>query len=328
MIRRELSHFPLLRRLSRWRTGRIVWSTLRQAAIQWERHDAMRLSAALAFYSVMSLAPLILLTVALTGVIIGAASAQQQVLLQFRAMLGPPGEAAVRTMLEHARDLHAGSLASVIGLLTLLFSASQVFAELQAALNRIWEADPRRSSGLMGLIRERFFSFGLVLSIGLLLLVSLLLSAALAAVGHWAGGWLPLPEWVLQAVSFLISLAGIAALFALIFKYVPEAPSAWRAVWIGALVTACLFDIGKTLIGVYLGKAGIGSTYGAAGSLVAVVIWVYYSSLIFFYGAEITRSLLPAAGHSSDARESPTTPALRGRTRPGPRHPASPSPAR
>lgn len=290
-----------LRRLSR-----PVWLTLRQAALQWNRHDAMGLSASLAFYSLLSLAPLILLTVALTGLIVGATSAQQQLLLQFRAMLGPPGESAVRTMLEHAHSLHAGSIASFVGLGTLLFSASQVFAELQAALNRIWEADPRRSSGLMAMIRERFFSFGLVLSIGLLLLMSLVLSAALAAVGHWAGGWLPLPAWILQGVSFLISLVGVSALFALIFKFVPEARSDWRAVWIGAGVTACLFDIGKTLIGVYLGKASIGSTYGAAGSLVAVVIWVYYSSLIFFYGAEITRSLVRhrrSDGHP--AREAP-----------------------
>lgn len=270
----------------------------------------MRLSASLAFYSLLSLAPLILLTVALTGLIVGATSAQHQLLLQFRAMLGQPGESAVRTMLEHAQNLHAGSLASIVGLVTLLFSASQVFAELQAALNRIWEADPRRSSGLVAMIRERFFSFGLVLSIGLLLLVSLLFSAALAALGHWAGGWLPLPEWILQAVSFLISLAGISALFALIFKFVPEAPSDWRAVWIGAGVTACLFDIGKTLIGIYLGKAGIGSTYGAAGSLVAVVIWVYYSSLIFFYGAEITRSLVRSGtrdGHPARDASRPRT---------------------
>jgi membrane protein len=286
----------------------MVWTTLHQAALQWNRHDAMRLSAALAFYSLLSLAPLILLTVALTGLIVGEASAQQQLLLQFRAMLGAPGEAAVRTMLVHARNLHAGSLASIVGMVTLLFSASQVFAELQAALNRIWEADPRRSSGLMALIRERFFSFGLVLSIGLLLLVSLLFSAALAALGHWASGWLPLPEWMLQGMSFLISLVGITALFALIFKFVPEAPSRWRAVWIGAAVTACLFDIGKTLIGIYLGKAGIGSTYGAAGSLVAVVIWVYYSSLIFFYGAEITRSLMPS--------RSPDAPGVRDSTAP------------
>jgi membrane protein len=291
------------RQLARWHALQIVWATLRQAAIQWNRHEAMRLSASLAFYSVLSLAPLILLTVALTGLIVGATSAEQQLLVQFRAMLGPPGESAVRGMLVNARNLHAGSLASVVGLITLLFSASQVFAELQSALNRIWEADPQHSSGIVALIRERFFSFGLVLSIGLLLLISLLLSAALAALGRWAGGWLPVHAWLLQAVTFLISLAGVAALFALIFKYVPEAPSSWRAVWIGALVTAALFDIGKTLIGLYLGKAGIGSTYGAAGSLVAVVVWVYYSSLIFFFGAEITRTLLPSRAPSRQPRE-------------------------
>jgi len=202
-------------------------------------------------------------------------------------------------MLAHAQNLHAGSLASIVGVVMLLFSASQVFAELQSALNRIWETDPRRSSGLVALIRERFFSFGLVLSIGLLLLISLLLSAALAALGHWVSGWLPLPVWLLQGVAFPISLIGTCALFALIFRFVPEAPSSWRAVWIGGLVTACLFDIGKTLIGIYLGKAGIGSTYGAAGSLVAVVVWVYYSALIFFYGAEITRTLLRPASRDA-----------------------------
>jgi membrane protein len=268
-----------------------VWRTLRESASKWNQHEAMRLSASLAFYSVLSLAPLVLLTISLTGLIIGVDSAQRQVLTQFGALLGPQGEAAVRSILVDTQHLHASSIASAIGLITLLFSASQVFAELQETLDKVWEVDRSRTSGLVAIIKERFFSFGLVLSIGLLLLISLLLTAALAALGRWTTGWLPLPPWVLHIATFLVSLAGVSALFALIFKYIPRARTHWGAVWIGAVLTACLFDIGKTLIGLYLGTAAIGSTYGAAGSLVAVVLWVYYSALIFFFGAEVTHVL-------------------------------------
>jgi membrane protein len=269
----------------------LFWSAVRRSAICWNEHNAMRLAAALAFYSVLSLAPLVLLTISLTGLVIGVSTAQHQLLTQVQSLLGAQGEMAVRAMLANVTDLHASSIASVIGLATLLFSASQVFAELHSALNLIWQVPRAVTSGLIPLIRERFLSFGLVLSIGLLLLVSLVLSAALAALGDWTGTWLPLPVALLRAPSFLVSLAGITALFALIFKYVPQAHTPWRPVWIGAFLTACLFDIGKALIGLYLGKASVSSTYGAAGSLVAMVIWVYYSSLIFFFGAEFTHVL-------------------------------------
>ncbi len=276
-----------------WCTSSRVWQLLQWTVIQWNRHEPMRLAASLAFYSVMSLAPLVILSISIVGLVSGVSTAQQQVLAQFGALLGSDGEAAVRSMIVHAQDAQTRFTASVIGLVTLLWLAAwQVFAELQTALNKIWEVDERRTSGIVAMIRERFFSFGLVLAIGLLMIISLLVSAALAAIGKWASASLALPALALQCIDFLVSLAGTSsALFALIFKYVPDGSTRWRAAWIGALVTACLFDIGKTLIGLYLGEFSIRSTYGAAGSFVALVIWVYYSSLIFFFGAELTYAL-------------------------------------
>lgn len=268
-----------------------IWPLLRDTLVQWNQHEPMRLSASLAFYSIMSLAPLVILSITLIGLVTGAPAAQQQVLEQFRALLGPDGEAAVRSMVVQARSPGVSSIASVIGLITLLFAASQVFAELQTALNKIWEVEARHSSGVLAMIRERFFSFGLVLAIGLLLIVSLVVSAGLSAAGHWAAVRLALPAWTLHSFNFLVSLVGTALLFALIFKYVPDDHTRWHEAWLGAGITACLFDVGKTLIGVYLGAFSMRSTYGAAGSFVALVIWVYYSSLIFFFGAELTYML-------------------------------------
>jgi membrane protein len=268
-----------------------VRELLRHTVIECNRHEATRLGASLAFYAVLSLAPLVILTIALAGLFVGMEAARDQVSLQFQELLGPAGATAVQSMIAHAQNVRATSIASALGLLTLLFGASQIFSELQSALNKIWEVDVSRTSGILALIRRRFFSLGLVLAIGLLLLVSLLLSAALAAVGKFMGGALPLPEWMLQGFDFLLSVAGTSALFALIFHYIPDAQTDWRHSWIGGLFTAGLFSLGKTLIGLYLGKAGIGSAYGAAGSLVVVVVWVYYSSLIFFFGAELTHVL-------------------------------------
>jgi membrane protein len=269
----------------------LVWRALIASAFKWNQHEATRLAASLAFYSVLSLAPLVLLTIALISLITGAQSAQGDVVRQFGTLLGPQGESALRSMLADTQRLPASSVASVIGFATLLFSASQFFAELQETLDKVWEVDRSRTNGWLAIIKERFLSFGMVLAIGLLLLVSLLLTAALAALADWATGWLPLPAWLLHLLSFVVSLAGISALFALVFKYIPRAETRWGPVWMGAFLTACLFDIGKTLIGLYLGTAAIGSTYGAAGSLVAVVLWVYYSALIFFFGAEFTHVL-------------------------------------
>jgi membrane protein len=297
-----------------------LWQLLRQTVIECDRHESIRLGASLAFYAVLSLAPLVILAIALVGSIVGMQAAREQLLLQFQDLLGPVGAGAIRDMIGHAQGLHPTSIASALGLLTLLFGASQIFSELQSALNKIWEVDAARGAGILALVRRRFFSFGLVLAIGLMLLVSLLLSAALAAIGKFMGGALPLPEWILQALDFLLSVAGTSALFTLIFHYIPDAITDWWDSWIGSLITAGLFSLGKTLIGLYLGKAGIGSAYGEAGSLVVVVVWVYYSSLIFFFGAELTHVL----SQRRDARDLNTTKARR-RAKPigaDPLHPA------
>jgi membrane protein len=270
---------------------RTVWELARQTALEWNRHEGTRLGASLAFYAVLSLAPLVILAVALAGYVVGIDAAQEQVLLQFQALLGPAGANAVRSMINHAQSLHATSIVSVLGVLTLLFGASQVFSELQSALNKIWEVNSFKIGGILALVRQRFFSVGLVLAIGLLLLVSLLASAAIAAIGKFMGGALPLPEWVLGGFDFALSVIGTSALFALIFHYMPDTRTRWIDSWIGGLVTALLFSLGKSLIGLYLGKAGIGTEYGEAGSLVVVVVWVYYSSQIFYFGAELTHVL-------------------------------------
>ncbi|MFI4865887.1 MAG: YihY/virulence factor BrkB family protein [Steroidobacterales bacterium] len=268
-----------------------LWELGRQTVVEWNRHEASRLGASLAFYAVLSLAPLVILTIALAGSIVGIKVAQEQVMSQFQELLGTAGATAVQSMIAHAQNVRATSIASTLGLLTLLFGASQIFSELQSALNKIWGVDTFKTGGVLALIRQRFFSFGLVLSIGLLLLVSLLMSAALAAAGKYMSGVLPLPEWILHGFDFLLSVVGTSALFTLIFHFIPDAQTDWRHSWIGGLVTAALFSLGKSLIGLYLGKAGIGTEYGEAGSLVVVVVWVYYSSLIFFFGAELTHVL-------------------------------------
>jgi membrane protein len=268
-----------------------LWELGRQTVIDWHRHEATRLGASLAFYAILSLAPLVILSIALAGSLVGLKATQQEVLVQFQDLLGPVGATAVQSMIEHAQNVRATSIASALGVVTLLFGASQIFSELQSALNKIWEVDSFKTGGVLAIIRQRFFSFGLVLAICLLLLVSLLMSAALAAVGTFMSGALPLPEWMLQSFDFLLSVIGTSALFTLIFHYIPDTTTDWRNSWIGGLFTAALFSLGKSLIGLYLGKAGIGSEYGQAGSLVVVVVWVYYSSLIFFFGAELTHVL-------------------------------------
>jgi membrane protein len=269
----------------------MVWKLLKQTAIAWNHHEATRLGASLAFYTVLSLAPLVILTIAIASVFVDVGQAREGVNRQFQELLGPAGAEAVRNLITHAKDVKASSIASILGLGTLLFGASQVFSELQAALNKIWEVDAAKTRGVIAIIRQRFLSFGLVLAIGLMLLISLILSAALAVVGTLMHSALPLPEWVLHGFDLLVSVAATSALFALIFKYIPQADTDWRHSLMGGLVTATLFGLGKMLIGLYLGKAGVGSAYGAAGSLVVVVAWVYYSAQIFFFGAEFTHTL-------------------------------------
>lgn len=261
---------------------------LRQSFNDWNGHNAPRLGAALAFYTILSISPLVILVLAIVSLVFNRSSAQAHLLDQTQALIGPEGRNAVQSMLTSGQKASAGIVATLVGLATLLFGASGVFGELRSALNTIWDVKPEATSGIWGMLRERVFSFGMVFSVGFVLLVSLLASAGLAAATKFFGSLLPIPSLVLAITNFLVSFLGIAVLFGLILKYVPETKVHWSEVRIGAVATALLFTIGKTLLGLYLGKASPGSAYGAAGSLVVMVIWIYYSAQIFFFGAEFT----------------------------------------
>ena len=272
---------------SRWKLRRL-WFTTRRAFDEWQVHEGPRLAASLSLYSILSLAPLVILTIAIASLVFGHSSAQAALISEIHALMGADGASAVQSIIDHGKTPTADRVASVIGIVTLLFGASSVFAELQSALNKIWEVDPKAHVGFTALIKSRLFSFAMVLAIGFLLLVSLLFSAALAALGKYFGGMLPAPEWLLSALYLLFSFIGVSILITLILKYVPDEPIHWRDVFEGGIATALLFTVGKFLFGLYLGKAAVGSAYGAAGSLIVVVLWVYYSAMIFYFGAEFT----------------------------------------
>jgi membrane protein len=263
-------------------------SLLKETYARWSDHNAPRLGASVAFYSILSFAPLLVLVTAIIGFVFGHESAHGALVSEARQLIGNRGAETVESLLKNADKPASGTFASIIAFVTLLFGASGVFTELQAALNIMWEAPKKESTGLMSMIKQRLFSFGMVLSVGFLLLVSLLLSSALAFIGHSFGQVLPVPAFVVQILNFAVSFVVVTVLFALMFKYLPDVAVAWQQVIVGAIGTALLFTIGKFLLGIYLGKASVGSTYGAAGSLVAVVVWIYYSAQIFFFGAEFT----------------------------------------
>ncbi len=261
---------------------------IRQTATQWNVHNVPRLGAALAFYTMLSLAPLLVVVVAIASLAFGQQAARGQLQWQIQDMVGQQGAMAIQSMLTNADKPGSGIFASAFGVLMLLVGASAVFGELRDALNLIWEAKQKPGAGLWGMVKYRFFSFSMVLGIGFLLLVSLVISAGLSFLGHALGNVFPLPEPVLQMASLAISFVFITFLFALIYKFVPDVSIRWSDVWIGAAFTSLLFSVGKLLIGLYLGKASVGSAYGAAGSLVILLVWIFYSSQIFFFGAEFT----------------------------------------
>jgi membrane protein len=286
-----------------------LFPILKTTFSNWNTHNAPRLGAALAFYTILSLSPLIILAIALAGLVFSRSTAQAHIVTEVQATMGAEGAEAVETMLANTHRPAAGILGSTLGLLSLFLGASGVFGELRSALNLIWDVQPDESAGIMGMLRERILSFVMVLSIGFLLMVSLILNTVLAAIGKFFSDFLPLPASVLMIFSFLVSFVGIAALFALIFRFVPAAKVRFSDVWPGALATALFFTIGETLIGLYLGKSGVASPYGAAGSVIVVIVWVYYSAQIFFFGAEFTHAYaarhLPAAqGDSRTASRS------------------------
>jgi membrane protein len=222
--------------------------------------------------------------------VFGQEAAQGQIFEQLRGLLGEASAKAMQDMVQNANSKPStGIVATLIGVVTLLFGASGVFGQLQTSLNAIWDVEPKPGRGILGLVRDRILSFGFILVVGFLLLVSLLLTAAVAVVAQWFGGMLPAMETLAQILNFVLSLAVITLLFGMIFKFLPDAKIAWHDVWIGAFITALLFTVGKFALGLYLAKSGVGSSYGAAGSLIVLLLWVYYSSQILFFGAEFTQ---------------------------------------
>jgi membrane protein len=258
---------------------------------EWRRDNVPRLAAALAYYALFSLAPLLVVVIGVAGLMFGREAARGELVAQFDHLIGRQGAEAVEALVAAAGTPGTGIVAAVAGLALLLVGASGVFGELQSALNAIWNVEPRPGAGWKTLLRRRLVSFTMVLGSGFLFLVSLTFHAAMAGAGRWLDD--RLPDWALFW-TIAQSIAGLLlplVLFALIFRLVPDAEVAWRDAWIGALVTAALFALGRVAIGEYLGRGAIASAYGAASSLVAVVLWVYYSAQILFLGAEITQVL-------------------------------------
>lgn len=266
-----------------------IVALLKRTVSEWSEDKAPRLAAALAYYTVFSLAPLLVIVIAIAGFFFGAEAVQNQVVNQISGLVGQESAEAIQTMIAGARDQGAGLIATIIGIVTLLFAAGGVFGQLQDALNTIWEVAPKPDRGLWGLIKDRFLSFSMILGVGFLLLVSLVLSAALAIVGEFFLGLFPGYELIITILNFAISFGVIMLLFGLIFKILPDAEVAWRDVWLGAALTALLFVAGRFLIQLYIANSDFSSSYGAAGSLIVILLWIYYSAQILFFGAEFTQ---------------------------------------
>lgn len=260
---------------------------------EWNSDNVPRLSASLAFYTLLSLAPILVIVVAVGAFVYGRQAAEGQLIWEIQDVVGAERASAVQSLIQSAYKPGTGLIATVLGLFTLALAASSVLVELRDALNTIWHVPPAANvtglAGVYALVKERFYSFGLVLAAGFLLLVSLVLNTLIAAIGKFFRALLPTSESVLQAAGFLVSFVVITLLFAVIYKILPDVPLRWRDVFVGASATSFLFTIGKQLIALYLGKTSFASAYGAAGSLALVLVWVYYSAQVFFLGAEFTK---------------------------------------
>jgi len=267
---------------------RDVWSLLSNTYSDWYEDRAQRLGAALAYYTIFAITPGLVIVMALAGFLLGP-GAENQIIEQVHDLIGKQGAKAIKATVQSARAAPPGTTGIALALITLVYGLWGVFGELQDGLNTIWGVTPRPGRSVMAMITDRFWSFALVVGLGFLLLVSLVMSAWLAALGTYMSHFLPAPAWALETLNFAISLTGITGAFALIFKVLPDVRIAWRDVWLGAAVTSLFFTIGKFLIGLYLGKSAVASAYGAAGSLVVIVVWVYYSAQILLFGAEFTK---------------------------------------
>src|SRR5262245_15732892 len=266
-----------------------VWPLLKGSAVQFWNHKGPRLGAALAFYIALSLSPLLLVVVAIAGSVYGEEAARGQLAHQIEDTVGSEGAKAIETMLASTKSEGKGILMTIVGVATLLLGATGLFCQPQEALYAIWDVQPEQiRGGIWGTIKDRFISFSIVCGLALLLLVSLVVSAVITAINTWMADRVPIGGWGLQIANQVLSFLLSAVLFAVIFKVLPHARPAWSDVWVGAALTAALFTLGKYLIGLYLAQATPGSAYGAAGSFVVLLIWIYYSTQMLLFGAEFT----------------------------------------
>jgi membrane protein len=269
---------------------RSLWQLTKDTIMQWIDDNPFQLAAALSYYTLFSLAPLIIIVIAIAGFAFGREAAQNQIVETLQGLVGQESAQAVQGMIENASNQpKTGVISTIIGILALIFGAGGVVGQLQTSLNTIWGVEPKPGQGVWGFVRQRFISFAMILGIGFLLLVSLVVSAVVTGITEFVGTLFGGTEFVTHALDLVVSFGFITVLFAMIYKFLPDVKIQWGDVWIGAGLTSLLFTIGKFLIGLYLGSSGVSSTYGAAGSLITVLLWVYYSALIFFLGAEFTQ---------------------------------------
>jgi membrane protein len=263
---------------------------LRETLVEWWRDDALRLGAALSYYTLFSLAPLLVVSVAVAGLVFGQEAASGRIVAEMRGLMGPEGAAAIQSMIERAAwQPDASWLAAALGLGTILLGATGAFGQLQYALNEIWNVEAKPGRGFWALLRARLLSFSMVLVLGFLLLVALVLSAVISALDEVLGGYAEAVQPLLSAIELVGSFGLITLLFAAMFKLLPDTDVRWSEVWVGAAVTSLLFAVGKSAIGLYLGNSSIASVYGAASSLAVILVWVYYTAQIVFLGAEFTQ---------------------------------------
>jgi membrane protein len=289
----------------------------KQTFTEWSNDKGGRLGAALSYYTVFSLAPLLLLVISIAGLVFGRAAAEGRLFGQLAGLVGPEAAHLIQSAVSKAHQTKGGALGTAIGVVVLLAGATGVVIELQGALDAVWKVEPKPNRGIWGVVRTRLLSVGMILSMGFLLLVSLVVSAALAALSGWlraAFGDVAILSWAIDAV---VALAVISTLMALIYKILPDAEVAWRDVWVGAVATGVLFMLGKYLIGVYIGRASVGSAFGAAGSLAVLLVWIYYSAQIVLLGAEFTRVYANRFGEKvRPSRQAITAEAAAARRRP------------
>ena len=268
---------------------RSVGELLKETFHEWNQDKASRLAAALAYYTIFSIAPLLMIAIAVAGAVFGEEAARGEIVTQIQGLVGEAGATVVQTALANVNQTKTGIVGTCIGVVTLLLGATGLFGEMQDALNTIWAVAPKPGQGIWVLIRRRLISFSMVLGIGILLLLSIFLSTALAAFSSFMNSWIPGLATGLSILNFVVSFGLMTLLFAMIYVILPDVKIAWKDVLVGAATTAFLFTIGRTLLSMYLGSAAVSSTFGAASSLAVLLVWIYYSAQVFFLGAEFTQ---------------------------------------